>query len=56
MGAVVEPTASTDTGLLHLDVQGLRTEVENLRRVIQTLHETSFKPPPEYEPETQRDE
>lgn len=53
-GAVVSPTASTDTGLSHSDVQGLRTEVENLRRVMQTLHETTYEPPPGYEPE--RDE
>ncbi len=54
VGAVVSPTSSADTGLSHTDVQGLRTEVENLRRVMQTLHEASFEPPPGYEPE--RDE
>ena len=45
-------TISGPTVQFQSDVQGLRTEVENLRRVMQTLNEARYEPPPGYEPET----
>ncbi|KAF7794744.1 hypothetical protein EIP86_005882 [Pleurotus ostreatoroseus] len=49
-GAPISWAASSDTPVSHSDVQGLRTEMENLRRAVQTLHETRFEPPPGYQP------
>lgn len=34
-----------------LAVQGLRSEIQNLRRIVQTLNEARYEPPPEYHSE-----
>ncbi|KAF7794738.1 hypothetical protein EIP86_005876 [Pleurotus ostreatoroseus] len=49
----MSPTSSDVTALSHSDVQGLRTEVANLRRVMESLQEARYEPPPGYEPETE---
>ena len=52
VATAVSPMPVPETGaLFRSDVQGLRTEVENLMRMMQTLNEARFEPPPGYEAE-----
>ena len=43
-----EPPSLTGESISTTDVVGLRTEVENLRRVMRDIRAEGFEPPPEY--------
>lgn len=49
--AAATTTPVADTTGSHPDAHNLRTEMENLVRLVQTLHEARFEPPPDYESE-----